>query len=58
MEYKVIQDGLIKELVAKVNAAITKGWRPQGGPVTAAPYGPYIQAMIRDLKNPENESGK
>ncbi len=58
MEYAVVQESNVKNLVAEVNALIASGWRPLGG-ITLKPYDPgvgmgnhtpmqYMQPMTRE----------
>jgi len=47
MEYKVVEEPTILDLIREVNAWVTAGWQPQGG-IAVAPSGEtYLQAMIR-----------
>jgi Domain of unknown function (DUF1737) len=55
MEYRVINEGKMTDLVKEVNNAIKEGWKPQGGvsvtkkglfPLQAQPV-LWAQAMVR-----------
>jgi hypothetical protein len=46
MEYKIVRGDTPAELIAAVNAAIAKGWEPQGGMAHVPTWG-LCQAMIR-----------
>ena len=57
MEYRVISESKMKDLVREVNDAIKEGWRPQGGVSVAKSLFPiffpsllWAQAVVRDTK--------
>ena len=55
MEYRVINESTMKDLVKEVNNAIKEGWKPQGGvSLVVKRYIPFLfppivwaQAMVR-----------
>ncbi len=49
MEYSVLRSHFLSELVADVNKAIEKKWKPLGGVAYMTTEGYFLQAMTRDL---------
>ena len=51
MEYKVVEDHKLSDLVLVVNGLIEKGWVPQGGVIFSHRHtdgsGKYVQAMVK-----------
>ncbi|MDD5094138.1 MAG: DUF1737 domain-containing protein [Dehalococcoidia bacterium] len=50
MEYKVIMEGPLEKLEAKVRQAIAEGWKPQGGiavSMTSLGMLRFAQAMVK-----------
>lgn len=47
MQYQVITAATVGQLVDLVNAAIAKGWKPQGGITADGSYRLVMQAMVR-----------
>ena len=46
MEYRVINDSKMTDLVKEVNNAIKEGWKPQGGVSVTKGLAPIRQAFI------------
>jgi len=50
MEYSVIQESELQNLIDDVNKAIKEGWEPLGGICSDSNHHGYAQAMIRENK--------
>jgi hypothetical protein len=50
MEYSVIKESELGNLIDDVNKAIKQGWKPQGGICSDSNHHGYAQAMIREVK--------
>jgi len=50
MEYSVIQESELQNLIDDVNKAIKEGWGPLGGICSDSNHHGYAQAMIRENK--------
>jgi len=50
MEYSVIQESELQNLIDDVNKAIKQGWRPQGAVCSDSNHHGYAQAMVRETK--------
>lgn len=64
LEYKIVEEQYLTDLVANVNDAIKQGWLPQGGASIGLSvsqghnYQSHIQAMTRQLKEPRRSNTK
>jgi hypothetical protein len=48
MQYDVVVDAILENLIHRVKAVVAEGWRPEGG-ITYAPETttPYMQVIVK-----------